>query len=94
VSFDRKHSTITLKRNQSRVFHFPGGSIELARTSEGDHWAHIAIVTARHTQDAAEIGTPTDGRIDRDNGKRPETIDDLAPIDHVAIRISSPQDRR
>lgn len=91
MSHDRRHASIALRRNHSRVFHFPGGSIELARTSEGDYWAHIAIVTERRTHDRDEVGTPTDGRIDRED-RRPETIADLATMDHVAVRISTNKD--
>jgi hypothetical protein len=89
--FDRKHATIDLRRNQSRVYHFPGGSVEVARTSDGDYWAHIATNTPKHHDDPRDVGRVTDGRIDRTDG-RPMTITDLATIDHVAIRISSDQD--
>lgn len=88
---DRKHSTVTLRRNQSRVLHFPGGCLEIARTSDGDYWAHIAVNTPRHFDVPSDFGHVTDGRIDRTD-RRPETIADVTTIDHLAIRISSDQD--
>ncbi len=65
------------------ILEFPGGSIEIARTSEGEYWAHIAV-----DRDAGHI---TDGRIDVWNDhaslERGKPLMD-PDISHIAIKIT------
>lgn len=51
----------------SHIINFPGGAIELSRTSHGDYWAHILISDNPHAcgQSAGEI---IGSRITSDHG--------------------------
>jgi len=72
---------------------FPGGSIELARTSNNEYWAHIAV---NHGQVSEDMGTQNhkhgdvvDSRVDRDYPHGGTEIPDLKSIQHLAIRIKT-----
>ena len=92
MSADFKRTAIRLRRNQNRVFDFPGGTVEISRTSAGDYWAHISRETSRRTADPREIGTVTQSRIDRTDGRKGEQLAEPETFEHIAIRISTPQD--
>ena len=71
------------------VIEFPGGAIEVSRTSDGNYWAHI-IVNRDYIVDECEglrraYGEIIAGRIDADNGVNP--IPDHGKITQVAILI-------
>lgn len=68
---------------------FPGGAIELSRTSDGEYWAHI-IVNRNHRVDDcdgffAAFGQIVGSRIDADDGVR--TLPEHDEITQVALLI-------
>ncbi len=71
------------------VIEFPGGAIELSRTTDGDYWAHI-IVNRKHRLDDCEgffaaFGQIVGARIDADDGVHP--LPDHDTITQVALLI-------
>ena len=66
------------------VIEFPGGSIELSRTSDGEYWAHIAVNREWGGNDGegrtSALGEVSDMRIDYTGD---------AKLTHIAIRIRS-----
>jgi hypothetical protein len=66
------------------IIEFPGGAIEVSRTTDGDYWAHI-IVNREHVIDDAKglrskKGTVINSRIDRHEG----TVFDLDRQEEIA----------
>jgi hypothetical protein len=70
---------ITLKGNKQvkpesaqHVIEFPGGAIEVSRTSDGNYWAHIIVHRGQVIPDAEGLvraqGEVLDGRIDTTTG--------------------------
>lgn len=59
------------------VIEFPGGHVEVSRTTDGDYWAHIEVVAPANVKD---------GRIDYDERRQPGNISvaDLPGAEHVA----------
>jgi len=92
---------ITLKGNPGKpesathIIEFPGGSIEVSRTTDGDYWAHIAVNTGQVLDDANGyhgangriVGTRIDRTIDY-NGPSVEDIPEHGMIQHLAVRIA------
>jgi hypothetical protein len=67
--------------------------VEIARTSEGDYWAHISVETPRRCPSCTdEHGTVRASRIDRTDGAKVEELAAPATVEHVALRISTPKD--
>lgn len=71
------------------IIEFPGGAIEVSRTSDGNYWAHI-IVNRDYLLDDCEgmrraFGEIVGGRIDADNGVN--QIPDHGRITQVAMLI-------
>lgn len=89
---------ITLKGDKHKpepathIIEFPGGSIEVTRTTDGDYWAHIAVNRGQALDDCEGFHGNTaqvvDARIDRTVGSV-EGLPDHDTIQHIAIRISS-----
>jgi hypothetical protein len=79
------------KRPESatHVIEFPGGAIELSRTSDGAYWAHIIVHHGQPIPDARDLqskrGDVVDARIDRD-GKVDE-VRDVGSIRQLAVLI-------
>ncbi len=71
------------------VIEFPGGAIELSRTTDGSYWAHILINHSYATDDCegfrSSLGSIIDSRLD--NGQTIEKLPNQATISQVAIRI-------
>ena len=85
--------TIIFKGNKANpepstgIIKFPGGHVEVSRTSDGQYWAHIS----RKNIDA-EAGSITDSRIDYpyELGEHGiPSIPDQDQIEHIAIKIQS-----
>ena len=75
------------------IIEFPGGAIELSRTSSGDYWAHI-IVHRDHVVPDAEgresaVGQVIDGRIGREFPHGVVGIDGAESIEQIAVLIRS-----
>ena len=63
----------------SGVILFPGGHVEVSRTSDGDYWAHVY---------ADDPSTVIDGRIDRtDRVQAASDLEDHEKVQHIAIRV-------
>jgi hypothetical protein len=102
VNFSGKPATgeFTLKGNPAQpekaltIVNFPGGSVEISRTTEGDYWAHIRVnqptdgdvlLGFRHA------GRVTDARIDpRNRYASKDSESELLAADacHFALRIA------
>ena len=104
--------TVELKGERSKpesaqhIITFPGGSIEVSRTSDGDYWAHIAV----NPEPATDCGIPiasrqgviSDSRIDfthdewsnRVGTDKPciPSIEGGEKIQHLAVKISTNKD--
>ena len=88
---------ITLKGNPkhpescTHIIEFPGGSIELSRTSNNEYWAHIAVNQGQ-VLDAdgftGSAGQIVGSRIDR-IGYPIEELNNLEKITHLAVRITT-----
>lgn len=63
------------------IIKFPGGHVEVSRCSNGEYWAHVAVVDPRNV---------VDGRIDRtDRFQAASDLPDAHAINHIAIRVSN-----
>jgi hypothetical protein len=93
----RAPSRITLlgdktKRPESsqHIIEFPGGAIELSRTTDGYYWAHIIVNRGQPIDDCeglqAARGIVIDSRIDRE-GPEIEAIDHPGDIHQIAVLI-------
>lgn len=63
------------------VIKFPGGHVEVSRCTDGNYWAHIAVVSGANI---------VEGRIDRVG--RVDAVKDLEDADkvnHIAIRVAN-----
>lgn len=79
----------TKPESAQHVIEFPGGAIELSRTSDGNYWAHIMVnrdylIDECHGLRRA-YGEIIGGRIDADDGVHP--IPDHAKITQIALLI-------
>lgn len=94
--FDKAPKEIKLLGNKDirpepaqHVIEFPGGAIELTRTTDGNYWAHI-IVNRKHRVDDtkgfhAAFGRIIGARIDADDGVHP--LREYEEINQVAVLI-------
>ncbi len=46
------------------IIHFPGGSVEISRTTEGDYWAHVAVDPKEEALNGDTYGEVIDARVD------------------------------
>ncbi len=71
------------------VIEFPGGAIELSRTSDGNYWAHIIVNRSGIVEDCKgfhrAFGEIVGGRIDSDDGVNP--VPQHERITQVALLI-------
>jgi hypothetical protein len=83
------------KRPESaqHVIEFPGGAIELTRTTDGDYWAHIIVNRGDVVDDAdgrvSALGQVIDGRIGRGFPNGVGGIDGCEDIEQIAVLIRS-----
>ncbi len=94
--FDKAPKNIELigdkvKRLESaqHIIEFPGGAIEVSRTTDGNYWAHI-MVNREYIVDECEglrraYGSIIGGRIDADNGVN--NIPNLENITQITLLI-------
>ena len=90
--------TIKIEKPLTAV-HFPGGHIEISRTSNNEYWAHISV----HRPDSPGalpsdmFGEVVDARIDA-RGHYPEqkVMEELSHVEfeHIAIRIRTTKEPR
>lgn len=76
----------------THIITFPGGSIELSRTSDNEYWVHMAVHKGQIIKDIDNMslkGTVVDARVDRiyPFGSSSEEFPNLDQIQHIAIRI-------
>ena len=76
------------------VIEFPGGAIEVARTSDGDYWAHIIIHRDQPIEDTdgrvsaqSEVVASRIGRAHPHGADGPEAIADHGQVDQIAVLI-------
>jgi len=78
------------------VIEFPGGAIELSRTSDGNYWAHIMVNRDLIIDECEGLrrayGEIVGGRIDAENGVSP--IPDLEEITQIALLIKPLLERK
>lgn len=74
------------------IIEFPGGAVEISRTSEGDYWAHI-IVNRKGFGEGDSDGLSSANaeviasRIDRAHPRGVDDIEDCGAIDQIAVLI-------
>jgi hypothetical protein len=71
------------------IIEFPGGAVEVSRTTEGNYWAHIIVNHDLHrgAKGRASRGAVIDGRIDYFNGSSVCDIDNADLVSQIAILI-------
>lgn len=89
---------ITLKGDKTKksesaqhIIEFPGGAIELTRTTDGHYWAHIMVHKSQVIEDADGL-TSANGRIIGsriDGEQRLDELTDLDNIQHLAVLIKT-----
>lgn len=81
------------KRPESaqHVIEFPGGAIEVSRTTEGDYWAHIIVHRGQPIDDAQGLvsarGQVIGSRIGREHPFALGGIDDESQVTQIAVLI-------
>jgi hypothetical protein len=81
------------KRPESaqHVIEFPGGAIELTRTTDGDYWAHILInrgpVIGDVEGSCSALGEVVDARIGREHPFGVDGIENHGAIEQLAVLI-------
>ena len=71
------------------IIKFPGGYIELTRTTDDEYWAHIGVNKKQILEDdvvQAKRGFVVDSRIDYTNGNILDMIN-FPDIQNIAVRI-------
>ena len=66
------------------IINFPGGAVEVSRTTDGNYWAHIIISDSQH-QCGQHVGEIVGSRLTSDNGV--EALPDEPNIKQVAVLI-------
>jgi hypothetical protein len=73
------------------VIEFPGGAIELTRTTDGNYWAHIIVNRGDVVDDAegrvSALGEIVGSRIGRSHPDGVEDIDRSDSIEQIAVLI-------
>lgn len=71
------------------IITFPGGAIEVSRTSDGDYWAHIIVFTNGNINKNGDLiaGQVIGSRITRDNEIKVPDIKDQDHIQQIAVLI-------
>jgi len=86
---DRKHP-----EPSTAAIEFPGGNVEVTRTSDGTYWAHIAVYRDRTHEGGPVKGEIIDSRIDYDHDgykKASIKIPDIPHgehVQHIAIKVA------
>lgn len=74
------------------VIEFPGGAVEVSRTTEGEYWAHILVNRGQVIEDAdgyvSAQGAVVGHRIYRSESGFQE-LEDAAAIEQIAVLIRS-----
>jgi len=78
----------------THLIKFPGGSVELTRTSDGDYWVHVWVNRGEVIPDVpiySRRGKIVSSRLDYEYqfGKGIKEIEDLNGIEHLAVRVST-----
>lgn len=86
------HGNPRKPESATHIIEFPGGSIEVSRTTDGEYWAHIAVNRGQKIDDCegfhGTLAQVVDARLDRTIGHT-ESLPDCQTIQHIAIRIST-----
>lgn len=79
------------KRPESaqHIIEFPGGAVELTRTSTGDYWVHVIVNREQIIDDAdgrvSAFGRIVDARIDRVS--RIDHVPELENVEQIAFLV-------
>ena len=77
------------------IISFPGGYLELTRTSDDEYWAHIYVNRDGQVYDESHMqskrGEVVDGRIDYIYPNDPNVVEleNFAEVNHIAIRVKT-----
>lgn len=84
------------KRPESaqHIIEFPGGAVEISRTTEGDYWAHIIVNRNQFAGGdgkglTSARGVVVDARIDREHPDGVTGIEKHERIEQIAVLIRS-----
>lgn len=72
------------------IITFPGGSIELSRTSDDEYWVHMAVNKKEIVNDIpsqSKRGIVVDTRVDRIYPFGTSELENIDQIQHLAIHI-------
>lgn len=73
------------------VIEFPGGAIEVSRTSDGNYWVHILVNRGQVIDDVegrqSAVGQVIDSRIGREFPGGVERVDGDESIEQIAVLI-------
>ena len=77
----------------THIIKFPGGSIEVSRTSDEEYWVHVwvnkgQVIEGSIAQGAR--GSIVDTRLDYVHPLPMEDIPQIEALEHIAVRISNP----
>jgi hypothetical protein len=99
VTHHKDGTTIEIKGNPKNpeptiaVIKFPGGNVEVSRTSDGQYWAHITCVQEDNPGDGSQRGAVVSSRIDYTHEAYVRSSMNIPPIPHeagiakIAVRV-------
>ncbi len=95
---DKAPKRITLEGDKTKkveaaqhAIEFPGGAVEVSRTSTGEYWAHIHVYKGQVIEDTeglcSAMGTVVCSRLEY--GGSPEDVPNAEAMTHIALLIHS-----
>jgi hypothetical protein len=74
------------------IIEFPGGAVEISRTTDGCYWAHILVTQNNVCDDllpgrSGAYGVVVDSRVQRCDGSQIESIERTELLEQVAVLI-------
>jgi ribosomal protein S8E len=74
------------------IIKFPGGSIEVSRTTEGNYWAHIEVNRNPPSADGGGVresarGRVAESRVSYEGASAVSSIPDHGEITHMAVLV-------
>jgi hypothetical protein len=71
------------------IINFPGGAVEVTRTTEGNYWAHVIVFTDGHINKNGDniAGEVVGSRVTRDNALNIPDIEDQEHVKQIAVLV-------